>query len=176
MVRAVGVAAGIRWIVLGAVAVAGAALLLLAISGWGDDAGARDPVATSAKKKSTKLKLIDTRFGDILADRKRFALYLFTRDQEQAPENGKEKSRCYGACAKAWPPFRKRGKLRAGEGVSEELLGRVKRRNGRRQVTYDGHPLYYYEGDRRPEQVLCQDVREFGGRWYVVAADGAPVL
>jgi Secreted repeat of unknown function len=72
--------------------------------------------------------------------------------------------------------LRKRGKLRAGAGVSKDLLATTTRRNGDRQVTYNGHPLYYYVGDTRPKQVLCQDVQEFGGRWYVVEADGEPVL
>ena len=165
---------GIHWI--GGIAIAaGVAALLLALSGPGDDAGAEDR-ATASGKKRTKVKLIDTRFGRILADREGYALYLFTRDQDEAPGGGGEKSRCYGACAKAWPVLEKRGKLRAGAGLDDELLGTAKRRNGDTQVTYNGHPLYYYVGDRKPEQVLCQDVQEFGGRWYVVTADGEPVL
>jgi hypothetical protein len=48
----------------------------------------------------------------------------------------------------------------------------VRRRDGRLQVTYAGHPLYYYVGDRRAGEVLCQGVAEFGGTWYVVAPDG----
>jgi predicted lipoprotein with Yx(FWY)xxD motif len=152
-----------------------AAAMLLAVSGPGNDAGADDD-ATAAANKRTKLKLIDSRFGQILSDGKGYALYLFTRDQDEAAPNGKEKSRCYGRCADAWPVLGKRGKLRAGQGVSRALLGTTKRRNGDKQVTYDGHPLYFYVGDTEPEQVLCQDVQEFGGRWYVVNADGEPVL
>ena len=52
------------------------------------------------------------------------------------------------------------------------LVGTVRRTDGRIQVTYAGHPLYYYVGDRRPGQVLCQGVTEFGGGWYVVARSG----
>jgi predicted lipoprotein with Yx(FWY)xxD motif len=52
------------------------------------------------------------------------------------------------------------------------LLGSVRRRDGRLQVTYAGHPLYYYVGDSRRGEVLCQAATEFGGTWYVVAADG----
>jgi predicted lipoprotein with Yx(FWY)xxD motif len=175
-VRLVTARRGIHWI--GAIALAaGAAALLFALSGPGDDAGAADPDAAAAeKKKRTKVTLIETRFGDVLADGKGFALYLFTRDQEEAPPGGAEESRCYGSCAKAWPVLRKRDKVRAGAGVSKDLLATTTRRNGNRQVTYNGHPLYYYVGDTRPEQVLCQDVQEFGGRWYVVKADGEPVV
>ena len=63
------------------------------------------------------------------------------------------------------------GALRAGKGTRASLLGRT--RSG--QVTYAGRPLYYYVGDRRPGQILCQDVVEFGGRWLVVRGTGALV-
>ena len=158
-----------------AAAVFSAAAILLALSAPSDPAGANDP-ATVAAKKRTKVKLIDTQYGRVLADGKGYALYLFTRDQEEMMAEGREKSRCYGSCAEAWPVLDKRGTLRAGQGLSRGLLGTTTRRNGDRQVTYDGHPLYYYVGDTEPEQVLCQDVQEFGGRWYVVTADGEPVL
>jgi predicted lipoprotein with Yx(FWY)xxD motif len=96
------------------------------------------------------------------------ALYLFTKD-------GKGPSRCYGACAKAWPPFITRGEPTAGRGVRESLLGTTRRRSGRRQVTYVGQPLYYYVGDREPGQILCQNVLEFGGYWLVVNGRGKAV-
>jgi predicted lipoprotein with Yx(FWY)xxD motif len=65
--------------------------------------------------------------------------------------------------------------LTAGRGVKRSLLGTTKRRDGRRQVTYAGRPLYYYVGDRRPGQILCQNVSEFGGKWLVVRPGGALV-
>jgi predicted lipoprotein with Yx(FWY)xxD motif len=104
-------------------------------------------------------------FGKVLFDGRGYVLYGFTRD--------KRRSACYGACAKAWPPyFAPKGRLVAGRGVQRSLLGTVKRRNGRRQVTYADKPLYYYVGDRRPGQILCQDVFEFGGRWLIVRPSG----
>jgi predicted lipoprotein with Yx(FWY)xxD motif len=106
-------------------------------------------------------------YGRILFDGRRRVLYLFTRDRWL--------SRCYGACAKAWPPFLARERPRANGAVAQRLIGSVRRRNGERQVTYRGHPLYYYVGDRRPGQILCQDVFEFGGRWLVVAPSGVAV-
>jgi predicted lipoprotein with Yx(FWY)xxD motif len=104
-------------------------------------------------------------FGKVLVDGRGFVLYAFTRDRRT--------SRCYGDCAKAWPPdFAPKGSLVVGRGVKRSLLGTVKRRNGRRQVTYAGKPLYYYVGDRRPGQILCQDVFEYGGRWLIVRPSG----
>jgi predicted lipoprotein with Yx(FWY)xxD motif len=107
-------------------------------------------------------------YGKLLFDRRGFVLYAFTRDRRA--------SACYGECAKAWPPyFAPKGRLGVGHGVKRALLGTVKRRNGRRQVTYAGRPLYYYVGDSRPGQILCQDVLEYGGRWLILRPSGKRV-
>jgi predicted lipoprotein with Yx(FWY)xxD motif len=106
-----------------------------------------------------------SRFGKVLFDGRGFVLYAFTRDQRR--------SACYGACARAWPPyFAPKGTLSVGPGVKQSLLGTVKRRNGRRQVTYAGRPLYYYVGDTRAGQILCQNVVEYGGTWLIVRPSG----
>jgi len=134
------------------------------------DASATAPVATAATRKRTgaKVAVRGTRFGRILVDGRGHALYLFTADR--TPQ-----SRCDGACAAAWPPFLTKGSPRAGRGARARLLGTTRRADGKRQVTYRGHPLYFYVGDREPGQVLCQDVFEFGGRWLVVAPSGAAI-
>jgi predicted lipoprotein with Yx(FWY)xxD motif len=106
-------------------------------------------------------------YGAILADGRGRALYLFTHDSDR--------SRCHGACASAWPPFLTKGEPRASGAVRRGLLGTVRRTGGGTQVTYNGHPLYYYVGDKRPGQVRCQGVLEYGGYWYVVNAAGDAV-
>jgi predicted lipoprotein with Yx(FWY)xxD motif len=93
------------------------------------------------------------------------ALYAFTRDP-------RGRSACSGACAAAWPPYLLHGRLGGGASVERSLLGTTRRANGTRQVTYAGRPLYYYVGDRRPGEVRCQNVREFGGIWLVMRASG----
>ena len=115
------------------------------------------------------MRVSPTAYGGALVDQRGFALYLFTHDRSAA-------STCYGACASAWPPFvvAKRP-LAAGPGARQGLLGTVRRADGRLQVTYAGHPLYYYVDDKRPGQVLCQAVTEFGGTWLVVAPNGQAV-
>jgi predicted lipoprotein with Yx(FWY)xxD motif len=124
------------------------------------------PVAMSDRSASrATLTVRSSSFGKAIFDGRGFVLYAFTRDQGS--------SACYGACAKAWPPyFAPKGELRAGAGLKRSLLGTVKRRNGRRQVTYAGKPLYYYVGDTRPGQILCQDVVEYGGRWLILRPSG----
>jgi|SRR5215216_49016 len=109
----------------------------------------------------------DSKYGRVLFDGRGYALYAFTRDRRGGP------SRCYGACAAAWPVYVAKGTLRAGIGVKQSLLGTVGRRDGRRQITYNGWPLYYYVGERgRPHVILCQNVDEFGGLWLVVRPSG----
>ena len=121
---------------------------------------------TDAQTRPT-LIVRDSRYGRVIFDGRGYALYAFTRDRRGGP------SRCYGACAAAWPVYFGRGTLRAGKGVKQSLLGTVRRRDGRRQVTYNGRPLYYYVGERgRPGVILCQNVDEFGGLWLVVRPGG----
>jgi predicted lipoprotein with Yx(FWY)xxD motif len=111
------------------------------------------------------LKAGGSRYGKVLYDGRGFVLYAFTRDRGP--------SACYGACAGAWPPyFAPKGRLAVGAGVKRALLGTIRRKNGRRQVTYAGRPLYYYVGDTKPGQILCQDVVEYGGRWLIVRPSG----
>jgi predicted lipoprotein with Yx(FWY)xxD motif len=124
---------------------------------------AGDSTAT-AKRKGAVVRVVDSQFGRVIADRSGEAFYLF--DKEKA-----RKSECYGECAKAWPPMLTEGKPRAGRGARPSLLGTTRRRDGKLQVTYAGHPLYYYQHDA-PGKILCHDVAEFGGLWLVVKPNG----
>ena len=136
---------------------------------------AAKPSATTAaaaperkpRRRGIRMKAIDSQFGTIVGDGRGQAAYLFDREESKQSE-------CYGDCARAWPPLLTRGRPVAGKGIRKRLLGTTRRRNGKRQVTYDGRPLYYYVDDA-PGRVLCHDVREFGGLWLVVRPDGTPV-
>ena len=123
------------------------------------------PAAMSEESVAPTLTAKSSSFGRVLFDGRGYVLYAFTRDA-----NGR--SACYGACAKAWPVYYAKGTLRAGTGIKRSLLGTTKRRDGRRQITYARRPLYYYVGDTRPGQILCQDVAEFGGTWLIVRPSG----
>ena len=124
------------------------------------------PSAAAEARSGATLTVRSTRFGPILFDGRGRALYAFTRD----PRGGR--SRCYGACARAWPVYFATGRARAGKGVRRSLIGTTRRRDGRRQITYNGRPLYYYVGDKRAGQVSCQNVDEFGGTWLVIRPNG----
>jgi predicted lipoprotein with Yx(FWY)xxD motif len=117
-----------------------------------------------AHAAGTRITLRDSEFGRMLWGPGPQAIYIFDRDEG-------DRSRCYGECAKAWPPVFARGGPVAGDGVKKRLLGTTKRRNGKRQVTYAGKPLYYYAHEDTGE-VLCHDVFLNGGYWYAVGRDG----
>ena len=123
------------------------------------------PAAMSGESVAPTLTVKSSSFGRVLFDGHGYVLYAFTRDK-----NGR--SACYGACAKAWPVYYAKGTLRAGTGIKRSLIGTTMRRDGRRQITYAGRPLYYYVGDTRAGQILCQNVVEFGGTWLIVRPGG----
>lgn len=114
------------------------------------------------------VRIHSSSYGSILFDGRGFVLYTFSHDP-------RGRSSCAGACAKAWPPFLVKRAPSAGPGARAALLGTVRRADGRLQATYAGQPLYYYIGDTKAGQILCQNVSEFGGLWLVVRANGAPV-
>jgi predicted lipoprotein with Yx(FWY)xxD motif len=148
--------------------VAAAVLAAAAVAGCGSHSSAPQPVAaTPAAATGNAVTVVRSQFGRILADGRGQALYYFSRERGHA-------SRCYGACASAWPPAPARGRPTAARGARRGLVGTTVRRDGSRQLTYAGHPVYLYVGDS-PGRVLCHDVTEFGGVWRVIRADGAVV-
>lgn len=102
----------------------------------------------------------------MLFDRRGQAIYLFDKESTRRAE-------CYGACARAWPPVLTDESPRGTGAVRPDLLGTTDRSDGSTQVTYAGHPLYYYAHED-PHEVLCHNVTEFGGRWLVVTPAGMP--
>jgi predicted lipoprotein with Yx(FWY)xxD motif len=111
------------------------------------------------------LKVASTSLGEILVDGKGMTLYMFTKDTEN-------KSNCAGGCLEAWPPLLAGGEVTAGDGVDAALIGKGDLGDGRKIVTYNGMPLYYWKNDAKPGDTTGQDVNEV---WYVVAPDGKPI-
>jgi predicted lipoprotein with Yx(FWY)xxD motif len=125
-------------------------------------------LANAAAKGGARVALAKTPLGRILVDSKGITLYDFVVDKGTT-------SACYGACAALWPPLLTHGKPVAGPGVKASLLGTTKRKDGKLEVTYGGHPLYYFVSDRRPGQTTGQSVDQFGGPWWVINAKGKEV-
>lgn len=135
------------------------ALASIALGGFAGEAMA---------KKGSKLRIERSpEYGKILVNGGGKALYLFTKDKPR-------RSKCFGACAKAWPPYLTKGKPVAAKGLKRKWVGSIKRGGGKRQVTYRGRPLYFYEHDT-PSLILCQNVFEFGGLWLLVKPNGRAV-
>ena len=82
---------------------------------------------------------------------------------------------CSGACAQAWPPLTTTSTPKAGGKVKASLLGTTKRSDGSREVTYAGHPLYYFAGDSTPGQTTGQGNNGFGSPWWVVSPAGQAI-
>ena len=156
------------WIAaLGAIA---ALTLVLAGCGDGDGSsgggyGAAATGGSGSSSGASSVALAGSKLGDILVDGKGRTLYLFEADKGPA-------SVCDGACAAAWPPLTTSGKPKAGTGVSAAKLGTTKRDDGTTEVTYNGHPLYYYAGDSAPGQTNGQGIDGFGAEWYVLSGAG----
>jgi predicted lipoprotein with Yx(FWY)xxD motif len=124
--------------------------------------------AGDASATGTRVSVAKSGLGRILVDSKGITLYDFVKDKGTT-------SVCYGACAALWPPLLTNGKPIAGPGVRASLLGTTKRKDGKLEVTYGGHPLYYFVTDRRPGQTTGQGVNQFGGPWWVISAAGKEI-
>jgi predicted lipoprotein with Yx(FWY)xxD motif len=140
---------------------AAAAVLLVAVS-----AATASPEATSAR--TATVKVAHRALGNILVDSKGRTLYVWKKD------TGK-KSKCSGGCAVNWPPLRVSGKPTGGRGTHASLLGTTKRSDGSRQVTYNGHPLYRFAGDRKPGNTNGQGLDAFGALWWAVSPSGKQI-
>ena len=115
-------------------------------------------------RAGTRITVRPSEYGPMIFDTRGQAIYLFDTETTERP-------RCYGACAEAWPPVLTDGQPVAAGTARDGLLGTTRRTDGTRQVTYGGHPLYFYAHEK-PGQVLCHDVEEFGGLWLVVTPTG----
>jgi predicted lipoprotein with Yx(FWY)xxD motif len=141
-------------------------------SGGGPGAYGGGAPAKAAPSKAapgtTTVRLAPSKFGKILVDSHGRTLYDFVADKTTA-------STCYGACASLWPPLTVSGAPKAGPQILGSLLGTTKRTDGTTEVTYKGHPLYYFASDTKPGNTTGQDINQFGALWYVLTRDGTEI-
>ena len=124
--------------------------------------------ASGSANGGAAVKVGQSGLGRILVDSHGKTLYMWAHDKGR-------KSTCYGDCASYWPPFLTRGKPVARAGARAGLLGTTRRTDGHLQVTYAGHPLYYFVQDTKPGQTTGEGSTGFGGRWDPLSASGKPV-
>ena len=164
-------------------AIAGAALLVAACGNYGTSAYgsstsptasggkpgvASSPPGTPAPSAMTTLALRNSPLGQILVDGSGRTLYLF-----EADKNGM--SSCYSDCASVWPPLLAKGTVNGADGINQSLLGTTTRNDGSVEVTYNGHPLYYFVSDKQAGDTTGQAITSFGADWYVLSAAGSHV-
>ena len=142
--------------------VAGAALVSALTAGGGGAA-----MAAPAHHPTINVRS-EGSLGKVLVDSSGRTLYLFGKDRGG-------RSACSGACAQNWPPEVVSGKPTAGSGVKASKLGTTTRSDGKRQVTYNGHPLYRFKGDTKAGQANGEGLTAFGGIWDVVSPAGSRI-
>jgi predicted lipoprotein with Yx(FWY)xxD motif len=142
-------------------AAASLAIALIAI-------GSIDTASGSPKTAGAKIDVARSRLGLMLVNARGRTLYLFEKDKGRS-------STCYSACASYWPPVTTTGRPQAGRGVRAALLGTTKRRDKKVDVTYAGHPLYYFAGDMKRGDTNGQGLKQFGAGWYVVSPAGRKI-
>jgi predicted lipoprotein with Yx(FWY)xxD motif len=129
--------------------------------------GASTSSAAKKKKTTPAVQVSNTSLGKVLVDSKKFTLYELEAD-------GKNKSTCSGQCATFWPPLAPPKKIAVGPGVSKSKLKVITRSDGKKQLSYAGHPLYRYSGDTKKGQTNGEGINAFGGFWYAMDSKGKP--
>jgi predicted lipoprotein with Yx(FWY)xxD motif len=143
------------------------AVALAGCGGSGSSGGSVSPPKTSSGGAAT-VGVVNTGLGKILVNSKGRTLYLFQKDVGS-------NSACSGACAVNWPPLLAKGKPTIGNGANASLVGTSIRSDGRTQVTYNGHPVYLFSGDKKAGDTNGEGVNAFGGNWYALSAAGTQV-
>ncbi len=152
-------------------ALLGVALVVSACGSSSSSSTASAPASTPASSPGATGASIGTAKGSVgtyLTGASGRALYLWLADK-----NGQ--SSCSGACAKVWSPVIASGTPRAASGVNASDLGTITRSDGTKQVTYKGHPLYYFVADPHAGATKGQGTNSFGAKWWLVAPSGAAI-
>jgi predicted lipoprotein with Yx(FWY)xxD motif len=140
-------------------------LVAFAVAGCGGSSNSSASAATT--HGSATVDVASSSLGKILVDSKGRTLYLFKKDKGT-------KSACFGACATNWPPVRAT-KPTVSSGLTASKAATTKRSDGKSEVTYNGHPLYLFAGDKKPGDTSGQGVNAFGGSWFAVSPAGTQV-
>ncbi|HEY3865709.1 MAG TPA: hypothetical protein VGL54_06450 [Solirubrobacteraceae bacterium] len=128
-------------------------------------ANAQSSLPTAHSSSAATVQLRHTSLGSILVSSTGRTLYEFTRDRAN-----KNSCVAISGCSAVWPSLKASGRPTAGPGIKASLLS-----SSGGQVTYAGHPLYTYSGDRGPGKTSYVGVKAFGGAWYALSASGGAV-
>jgi predicted lipoprotein with Yx(FWY)xxD motif len=134
----------------------------------GSPAAASPAGGSAAASGGTVITTAKSSAGTVLTNGSGKAVYLWVKDTGAM-------SNCNGACAGAWPPVTTTGAATATGGAKASDIGTITRSDGTKQVTYDGHPLYYFSGDSGPGMASGQGSDAFGAKWWLVTPAGSDV-
>ena len=144
------------------------AVALLAAAACSSGSSSSGSTSNSTATSSTMITTKTSSGGSFLTNSAGRAIYLFVADSTG-------KSTCDGACAAAWPPVVATGQPTASGSAQASDLGTITRSDVTKQVTYDGHPLYYFSGDTGPGTDKGQGIDGFGAKWWLVAPSGSSI-
>jgi predicted lipoprotein with Yx(FWY)xxD motif len=158
------------------------AISAIAIAGCGSASSSTSSTAAAAQpapSSSTAASSTSESGAESIATTKGSAGTYLTADEGRAvylwvADTG-GKSSCSGACAKVWPPVETKGQPKGGDGVNASDLGTITRSDGSEQVTYKGHPLYYFIADKAKGATKGQGSNSFGAKWWLVAPSGSAI-
>jgi len=155
----------------------GVAVLAAACSSAGSSTAASSPPppassaaagGSASASGNTVIETASSSAGTVLTNGSGRAVYLWVKDTG-------DMSQCSGACAGAWPAVTTTGTVTAAGAAKPSDLGTITRSDGTKQVTYDGHPLYYFSGDSGAGTASGQGSDSFGAKWWLVAPSGSDV-
>ena len=155
------------------VALSAAALVVTGIGATGSTAHSKSsrgaPTARASRVSASSLLAVRrTSHGRTLVDARGRTLYLFEADRPNL-------SNCSSGCLSVWPALTTQHRPGARGGAVASKIGTIPAHGGKRQVTYAGHPLYYYVGDRKPGDTNGQGLNQFGAKWYVLSPAGRKI-
>jgi predicted lipoprotein with Yx(FWY)xxD motif len=154
----------------GATVAAATTLAACASSSGGGSASpaAGGSTSSSAASSAVSLETHSGPLGTFLTDGQGRTIYMFTSDTAT-------RSTCDAQCLAFWPPVLSTTTPSVSGGASMTALGTLKLANGSMQVTYGGHPLYYFAEDSAPGQTNGQGSTDFGARWWLLTAKATPI-
>jgi predicted lipoprotein with Yx(FWY)xxD motif len=139
-------------------------------TGSGSGAGAHSSGSTTHSQSggNVEVKTMSGPLGTYLTDSSGRTLYMFASDTPTT-------SSCTGTCLTYWPPLTTTSSAKAGGGATAAKLGTISSGGSSKQVTYAGHPLYYYAADTKPGDTSGQGSSNFGAKWWMLAPSGTPI-
>ena len=127
---------------------------------------ATSSTSSSSSSGAVTIETHSGAMGTFLTNGQGMSLYMFASDTSS-------KSSCTGACLTYWPPVT--GTATATGGANASMLGTITGADGTTQVTYGGHPLYTFAGDKKAGDTTGQGSTNFGAKWWLLAPSGQPI-